>query len=77
MGETQQSINVSLDDLESHVCSHCGSKYFDQVTEVKKLSQFVSPDGQEKAIPMIVFICHECGQADDEVTEMMMRTMMR
>jgi len=52
--------NINPDDLEDVECKKCQSQYFQQTFKFKKLSAIMSPDGQEKLVPIQALICIQC-----------------
>lgn len=48
------------------VCPKCGSKTFQEVVVLKKVSAILSPSGKEELYPIPAFICSKCGEMPEE-----------
>ncbi len=55
-----QSIRVDISDATWETCE-CGGLILDEGVAFKRLSALLSPDGQERHIPVSVFTCRTCG----------------
>ena len=48
------------------VCPKCGSKLFQEVVALKRISSIMSPTGQEEIVPVPMYACISCGEIPDE-----------
>ena len=56
---------MSLDSLPEIKCS-CGSEIFEQALRIKKLSSFLTQDGNEQRFLIPILVCKKCGKILDE-----------
>jgi len=56
---------MSLDNLPDIKCE-CGNEIFDQALTIKKLSSFLTKDGNEQRFLIPVLVCKKCGKVLDE-----------
>ena len=65
-----QNLNITVrpEDLEDVECENCGSKFFEQVVQIKRMSALQSPSGQTSYAPIPVFRCTECKTVNSEFT---------
>lgn len=62
-----QPANVRLNATEMpDLLCNCGSRFFRQVTLIKKVSALVSPTGQEQLAPIVIFRCDDCGEVPED-----------
>lgn len=54
-------LKLNPKDLESVVCESCGNDTFVESYFLKRVSALISPDGQEKFVPLPTFKCSSCG----------------
>ena len=66
-GQMEEQIDFSK--TTEICCENCGGKTFKQTLLMRKMSAFVSPNGQETIIPMAVFACEKCGHVNKEFTD--------
>jgi hypothetical protein len=59
------NMHINLNDAEEVTCDNCESPSFEQVYEIKKLSAFSSPTGEEMYLPSSIFRCIECKHVND------------
>jgi len=60
MTPSQNALNVDLQSAPDVVCDGCGSRYFREVTLIKRISALVSPTGKEILAPVQTFCCASC-----------------
>tara|TARA_R100000005_G_C4927515_1_gene157979 strand:+ start:218 stop:421 length:204 start_codon:yes stop_codon:yes gene_type:complete len=59
------NMRINLNDAEDVTCDNCGSTSFEQVYEIKKISAFSSPTGEEMYLPSPMFRCIDCQHVND------------
>ena len=64
--KVQTQVQVDLKDAETMKCEDCGNSVFIPAFFIKRLSQIVSPTGQEALIPIQVYSCGNCGKVPDK-----------
>jgi len=62
----QNQANINLRSTSEVKCSECGSQSFRPIYFFRKLSSFLSPDGNEHLIPLDSLECSKCGNINDE-----------
>ena len=65
----RQTLNRHIKDAEIVKCDNCESEEFNQMYQVRKLSAFLSPTGQETYIPIQLFKCAKCNHINKNFTE--------
>ena len=63
-GQAQQTVDISQTNPVK--CEKCENQTFKQTMLLRKLSSFVSPNGQETLIPVAAFACEKCGNVNSE-----------
>ena len=58
---TDLTCKARLTNLEQGVEKVCGSKHFQEVFMLKKISALASPTGQVAVIPVQLYSCAVCG----------------
>ena len=58
---TDLTCKARLTNLEQGVEKVCGSKHFQEVFMLKKISALASPTGQVAVIPIQLYSCAVCG----------------
>jgi len=63
MLNNQNQIGIDVDTIPKETCKKCGSIYYDQVSEIHRLSQLDprNPTPQDQLVIVPVYLCHECG----------------
>ena len=64
--QTQEQVQVDLNDAETMKCDDCGNFVFIPAYFIKRLSPIVSPTGQEAIVPIQVYSCGNCGKVPDK-----------
>ena len=58
---------LNIEDTESLKCDACGNYTFIKSYFIRRVSQLMSPTGQEAMIPIEVFACGNCGKVPDKM----------
>lgn len=58
--------NLDIKSTTAVNCEKCGNHTFSPVVFLRKVSRFVSPDGQDHVIPMDSMACSKCGHINDD-----------
>jgi hypothetical protein len=61
-------LKIDLQTLPNVTCE-CGSVYFDQVIQFKKVSKLISNTGQDTLHPLPGFVCTDCGKPLNMIAE--------
>ena len=62
----EQQVNLNIQDTQAIVCEECESQAFRPVVFLRKVSRFVSPDGQEHLWPLDSMECAKCGHINKQ-----------
>lgn len=65
-GGGSPQLNMDPSDLLDVTCNECDSNVFQQVYFIKKISEVISPNGEEGLFPVPSFRCAECGHINEE-----------
>lgn len=60
------NMHINLNDAIDIACDNCNSTSFEQVYEIKKLSAFSSPTGEEMYLPAPMFRCVDCKHINED-----------
>ena len=63
------NMRVNLSNAEVVKCDNCESTSFEQIYEIKKLSSFSSPTGEDMYVPAPMFRCVDCKHINDDFRE--------
>lgn len=55
-----RNIPVDIKELETLKCPDCKGTIFTTVVQLKKVNQFISPDGQPNLMAIQLFKCDNC-----------------
>jgi len=66
MNENNQALNISPNDTTAITCNECGNESFRPIVFLRKISRFLSPDGQEHIIPLDSMECTKCQNVNKE-----------
>jgi len=66
INQTQSLPKPKLGDSPWVACE-CGNHTFDEVFSFKHVSAILSPDGQERDVPISLFECRRCGRVPEFV----------
>lgn len=58
--------NLNLRQSTAVLCEECGNHTFQPAYFIRKISKFLSPDGEEQIIPIDTLICTKCGHVNDD-----------
>ena len=61
-----KQMNVDLDSTIEIVCDECGHNVFRPAFFLRKVSRFISPDGQDRLLPLDTMECSKCGNINNE-----------
>jgi len=61
-----QRMDVDIDSTIEIVCDECGCNVFKPAFFLRKVSKFVSPDGQDRLLPLDTMACNKCGNINKE-----------
>ena len=63
MLNNQNQSGIDVDTIPKEKCKQCGSSYYDQVSEIHRLSQLDprNPTHQDQLVIVPVYLCHQCG----------------
>ena len=64
--EGNQQINFDLNNTLPIVCEECGNESFRPIFFLRKISRFMSPDGQDRVLPIDSLECVKCGHVNKE-----------
>lgn len=62
----EQNTNIDLNSTTEISCNECGNNTFKPIFFLRKLSRFVSPDGNDRVIPVDSLACEKCGHVNEE-----------
>jgi hypothetical protein len=62
----EQSFNVAPGDMTAIACEECGNEGFRPIVFLRKISRFISPDGQEHIVPLESMECAKCNHINKE-----------
>ena len=66
MNQGQQGAGLDILQTTGIACEECGNETFRPVFFLRKVSRFVSPDGQDHVIPMDSMECAKCGHINKD-----------
>ena len=55
-----KQMNVDIDSTLEIVCDECGHNVFRPAFFLRKVSRFISPDGQDRLLPLDTMECSKC-----------------
>lgn len=64
--EGKQQVNFDLSSTLPIVCEECGNETFRPIFFLRKISRFISPDGQDRVLPIDSLECVKCGNVNKE-----------
>ena len=64
--EGNKQMNVDIDSTLEIVCDECGHNVFRPAFFLRKVSRFISPDGQDRLLPLDTMECSKCGNINKE-----------
>jgi|LakMenE01Jun11ns_1017448.scaffolds.fasta_scaffold9450425_2 hypothetical protein len=63
---TDPQMNLDINSTTPIVCESCGNNTFRPIFFLRKLSRFLSPDGNDKVIPIDTLACAKCDHVNKE-----------
>jgi len=63
-----KQMNVDLDSTQEIICDECGHNVFRPAFFLRKVSRFISPDGQDRLLPLDTMECSKCLNINKEFT---------
>lgn len=61
-----QQMNLDINNTTPIICEDCGNDTFTPVFFVRRLSRLLSPDGNDRVIPIDSLACAKCGHVNKE-----------
>tara|TARA_R110000751_G_scaffold270703_1_gene370490 strand:+ start:224 stop:487 length:264 start_codon:yes stop_codon:yes gene_type:complete len=61
-----KQMEVDIDSTTAIVCDECNHNVFRPAFFLRKVSRFVSPDGQDRLLPLDTMECSKCGNINKE-----------
>lgn len=61
-----KQMNVDIDLTTEIVCDECSHNVFSPAFFLRKVSKFISPDGQDRLLPLDTMVCNKCGNINAE-----------
>ena len=55
-----KQMQVDIDSTTAIVCDECGHNVFRPAFFLRKVSRFISPDGQDRLLPLDTMECSKC-----------------
>ena len=55
-----KQMNIDIDSTLEIVCDECGHNVFRPGFFLRKVSRFISPDGQDRLLPLDTMECSKC-----------------
>jgi len=57
---------INLRDQPTIECEKCKSKYFKEVTMLKKVSKILTGGSEDSIVPFPTYTCNECGNINED-----------
>lgn len=57
---------VNLKEQPTVECEKCNSKYFKEVTMIKKVSKLMTGSSDDVIVPFPTYMCEKCGHVNEE-----------
>lgn len=57
---------IDLRQQETVVCSECKSKYFKEVTLLKKVPKLLTGSHEDTIVPFPTYMCNNCGNVNED-----------
>lgn len=61
-----QQPNLDINSTQEVVCDSCGNNTFVPIFFIRRISRFLSPDGNDKIIPIDSLSCAKCNNVNKE-----------
>ncbi len=66
MSEEIIKPKIDLKQQPTIVCEDCGSKFFKEVTMIKKVSKLLTGSREDTIVPFPTYMCNSCGFVNEE-----------
>jgi hypothetical protein len=63
---SQQQSTLDINSTTEIICENCGNNTFRPIFFLRKLSRFLSPDGNDKVIPIDSLACLNCNHVNKD-----------
>jgi uncharacterized Zn finger protein len=57
---------IDLKQQETVKCADCGSKYFKEVTMIKKVPKLLTGSHEDTIVPFPTYMCNSCGFVNED-----------
>ena len=57
---------IDLKQQETVKCKECGSKYFKEVTMIKKVPKLLTGSQEDTIVPFPTYMCNSCGFVNED-----------
>jgi uncharacterized Zn finger protein len=57
---------IDLKEQPTEVCESCGSRYFKEVTLIKRVSKLYTGSSEDTLVPFPTYMCEKCGYVNKE-----------
>ena len=57
---------VNLKEQPTVECEKCNSKYFKEVTMIKKVSKILTGSSEDTLVPFPTYMCNNCGNVNTD-----------
>lgn len=57
---------IDLKQQETVKCKECGSKFFKEVTMIKKVPKLLTGSHEDTIVPFPTYMCNNCGHVNEE-----------
>lgn len=57
---------IDLRQQETIKCESCGSKYFKEITMLKKVPKLLTGSHEDTLVPFPTYMCNDCGHVNKE-----------
>jgi DNA-directed RNA polymerase subunit M/transcription elongation factor TFIIS len=62
----RQQPNIDLSSTTEVVCEECGNQTFRPIFFLRKISRFITPDGNDRLVPIDSLECVKCGHVNKD-----------
>ena len=57
---------INLREQPTIICEECGSKFFKEVTMLKKVTKLLTGSPEDTIVPFPTYMCNSCGFVNEE-----------
>ena len=57
---------INLREQPTILCEECGSKFFKEVTMLKKVPKLLTGSSEDSIVPFPTYMCNECGHVNQD-----------